>query len=100
MKRCDPLCASISGQLWRRHEVNRGPDPPTYVQTPPEISANPLKSDLYRRGCTLQCMNIVTFTAHQVRKKFRTPTFLGWRRHWPDVNRHEILIMSPIVILV
>ena len=49
---------------------------PNNVQTPLEISANPLKSLFYIYGGT-SCMYIVTITAHQQRKMVRTPTFGG-----------------------
>ena len=76
----DGICRS----LWRRHGGEwRGPDPPTSVQTPLGISANPLKSFFTYRGGGSPCMYIVTFTAHQQRNMVRTPPlFWGWRRHW------------------
>ena len=49
--------------------------PHTYVQTPPDISANPLKSFFIYSG--IPCMYIAFFTAHQQRKMVRTPTFFG-----------------------
>ena len=62
----------------------RGPDPPTSVQTPLGISANPLKSVFLHigGGGGTPCMYIVTFTAHQQRNMVRTPPlFWGWRCH-------------------
>ena len=52
-----------------------GPDPPTSIQTPLGISANPLKFFLHIGGTP--CMYIVTFTAHQQRNMVRTPHFFG-----------------------
>ena len=56
-------CSGISGKLksnvdfhcrrclqWRRHGGMGGSGPPTSVQTPPEIRANPLRSVLYIGG--------------------------------------------------
>ena len=51
-----------------------GPSP-TYVQTPPEISANPLTKCFRYRG--VPCRYIVSFSAHQHRKYFRIPHFFG-----------------------
>ena len=57
-----------------------GPDTPTYFQTPPEISANPLGSFSYI--VDVQCMYMVSFTAHLRTKLVRTTNiYLGWRHH-------------------
>ena len=61
-----------------------GSGPPTSVQTPLGISANPLKSffHIWGGGGGTSCMYIVTFTAHQQRNMVRTPPlFWSWRRH-------------------
>ena len=52
-----------------------GSGPLTYVQTPPEISANPLKSLFFYIGGVSHVCIIVTFTAHQQRKMVQTPFF-------------------------
>ena len=52
-----------------------GPLPPTYVQTPPEISANSLKSFFIHGVGGIPCMYIVTFTARQQRKNGSDPHF-------------------------
>ena len=55
-----------------------GSGPPTSVQTPPEICANPLKSVLYIGGggpMHVYC-NFLLLTSKE--KLFGPPTFLGW----------------------
>ena len=49
--------------------------PPTNVQTPPEISANPLDFFMHEGGVFHVCI-IVTFAAHQQRKIFRVSKFV------------------------
>ena len=55
-----------------------GPDPPTSVQTSPEICANPLRSILYIGGGGVPCMYIVTFYCSPAKKNCSDPpTFFG-----------------------
>ena len=54
-----------------------GSGPPTFVQTPLGIIANPLKSFFTYRGGGTPCMYIVTSTAHLQRNMVRTPHFFG-----------------------
>ena len=65
-------CLPCPSGVASRHGRNGGPDPPsTYVQTPPEIIANPLKS--FFLGGSIPFMYIVT--VHQQIKMVRTPLF-------------------------
>ena len=59
---------------WRRHGGEwEGPDPPTSIQTPPEICANPLRSVLYIGGGGVPCMYIVTFYCSPAKKNCSDP---------------------------
>ena len=53
-----------------------GSNPSTYVQTPPEFSANSLKSVFINRGVSYVCL-LYLLTAHQQRKIVRTLTLFG-----------------------
>ena len=56
-----------------------GSGPPTSVQTPPEICANPLRSVLCIGGPMHVYCNILLLTSNN--NKFGPPLFLGWLRH-------------------
>ena len=65
---------------------DRGSGPHTYVQAPPEISANPLKNVFYNLGGSHVC--IVTFTAQQQRK-FSDPS-LFWAGDATDIRQFRL----------
>ena len=62
-------------QQWRRHGGNGGSGPPTSVQTPPEICANPLRIVLYIGGPMHVYCNFLLLTSKE--KLFGPPTFFG-----------------------
>ena len=68
---------------WRRHGGEwGGPDPPTSVQTPPEISANPLKMFIYIGGGGYPIHVYWNFYCSPAKKYGSDPPlFLGWLRH-------------------
>ena len=72
MWQANSLLGGIS-DVAMREWVGPTPPPPTYVQTPLEMSANPLKS-LFYIGGGISCMYTVTYIADQQRKMVRTST--------------------------
>ena len=58
-----------------------GSGPTTFVQTPPETRANPLKSFVMYRGCPMYVY--CNFYCSPAKKHFSDPpTFLGLKFHW------------------
>ena len=75
-----------------------GSGPPTSVQTPPEICANPLKSVLiYREGpMHVYCYFLLLISEENF---FGPPTFLGWRHHYNGMKlmEHVMKILERVV---
>ena len=65
---------------WRHHGGMGGSGPPTFVQTPLEISTNPLKSFCIYGGCPMY--GFCNFYCSPAKKNCSdTPLFLDWGRH-------------------
>ena len=100
-------CTSTSvtaGRQWRRHGGEwRGPDPPTSVQTPLGISANPLKSFFtYGGGVPQVCiLSLLMLTSKET--WFGPPHFFGagdataGRRGYINLVLHYITFYIEII---